>query len=275
MQRIIKSIGLAVFMILLTVQIALAQQVKIEAQTGTPDYAKEDAQTAVAAAERFFQDNMKMTLAHNVRILIVPNSAAYIKAMVSEFKFSQALAEDYAKTSRAGAGTGLILQNAGHESLQIKEERLFNIAHEMVHQYQQQTFGYKDVVTPNWIREGTADVYAVMILDAQGPAALAAYKDKQLALIKATPTHPNVKELSVGNSWRLSVKLHGKDVTYAVSDNGILGLIDGGSYKKMFAFYDKMKTAPNAESGFQEIFGMPLSTYEKQAQQRLTAAVEQ
>ncbi|HWQ62223.1 MAG TPA: hypothetical protein VN521_07920 [Negativicutes bacterium] len=237
-----------------------------------PDAAKNDAYAAADKVEKFFAANLGMSLDRDVRILIVPNRDAYIQANIRENKVTLQEAERRAKTTRAWSQGSLIIQNVGDATLNSSSERVFNIAHELVHQYQSQVSGGRHT-RMEWLAEGAADAIAAKILEIEKLQTLAEYRAKRISVIKKAKKYPSVAELELAKNWYAALDKYGSRVTYRVADIAVLELLNNFDHKDLFAYFAAVKTTDPKEA-FEAVFKKPIAGFFAEADEVIRAEIQ-
>ena len=232
---------------------AWAGSITIMTEGDIPGSAEGDAHLAAARLQQFFTRNLGMSLDRDVRIIIVADRESYVEANIREYKVSEEEAERRARTTRAWSQGRVIIQNAGDATLvKNRRERIFNIAHELVHQYQSQVSGGRHTRL-EWLSEGAADAIAAKVLEEEGLQTLAEYRAQRIMVIEEADAYPSLLELDLSKNWYDALRRYGSKVTYRVADIAVLELLKQSGYKDLFRYFSLVRTEEPA-AAFASVF---------------------
>lgn len=263
MSRVMRSYlsCIALLLVLCFGNVALAAGIQIISQDGVAQNFVQDAQLSADLTQEYFRKVFGENLDHDVKILLVPNRDAYVRAHIVENKVSAEEAERRAKTTRAWSQNSLIIQNAGNSSLNTQFERILNMSHELVHQYQRQKSAGKHT-SLEWLSEGTADVLSATICEDAGLHNLSDFRKDRLKTISNAKSYPKLGSVRMPKEWYAALDLHGSRVTYRLADMAVFYLIDQmGGNEKLMQFPAEVRSK-TVEESFKRSFGMTLEVFE-------------
>lgn len=247
---------------------AWAGSIAIMTEGDVPTGAERDAQTAAVRLQQFFTRHLGMSLDRDVRIIIVADREAYVEANIREYKVSEEEAERRARTTRAWSQGRVIIQNAGDATLvRNQRERIFNIAHELVHQYQSQVSGGRHTRI-EWLSEGTADAIAAKVLAEEGLQTMAEFRAQRIMVIEEADAYPSLTELDLSRRWYDALKKYGSKVTYRVADIAVLELLKQFGYGDLFAYFSLVRTQEPADA-FAAVFKKTVTDFARDAERAL------
>lgn len=259
--------SLCIILILLTATV-FAGSVKIVTESDVRIETERDARFAAEKTQKFFADFLAMTLDRDVKVVIVADRDAYIDANIREYNISDSEAERRARTSRGWSQGFVIIQNAGDATLvDNSAERIMNIAHELVHQYQTQVSGGRHNQL-EWLSEGSANAIAAKILELEKLQTIAEYRAQRNRTIGQASDYPSLTELDRPANWYAALRKYGTRVTYRVADIAVLELLKKHNYRDLFLFFNKIKTNDPDES-FLAVFKMSLRDFAVETEQVL------
>lgn len=147
---------------------------------------KADAEQGIKIVEEYFNQKYGIKLEREVAVINEPNMKAYRKRL-EEFKVNEAAKKAARSQAITSKGRAIVI-DCGRL---MRQEYLFFLAHEMVHQYQFQARG-KDALQDMVMLEGLADIeasrisgYGLGIADYKIPYEnLKSYKDCEKSIAK-------------------------------------------------------------------------------------------
>jgi hypothetical protein len=203
--------------------------------------------------------NYRLELHRIVRVVLVANKSDYINAMKREFNFTQQDAEKKAKNSKGWSFKHTIIQDAG--DLSNNRKKLFNICHELVHQFQDQESNRRHNKI-RWISEGAADVITARILESINVERLAQYRQWWEQAIRKANQVPKLTELHDMKDWMAAIDKYGTNITYRTADLAVLDLVSHNGFESLFVYFKNMKNG-NVDNSFKNAFGISLANYER------------
>ncbi len=253
-----KSCVIVTALLLTTASHGWGQQFKITSESGVPDEAKENAEQAVEATLRFFEETYHLELKKNYRIILLPDKESYMAALMREAKVDKREAERRARISFGWSIHDVILQNTG--GLPSARQRIYNMSHEVVHKFQSETC--MDACSQiNWIYEGTASVIGQRMLDVLGLKPMGQTKKMFLQNLQKLSTRPTLKSLRSTEEWFKALDKYGIMETFGFVALAVLNLTDQKGYESLFVYCQKLN-GWTAENAFKIAFRLDLNHYE-------------
>ncbi len=239
---------------------AQSQRFKITSETGVPDDAKENAQTAVDATLGFFKETYHLELKKDYRIILVPNRESYAAALVREAKVDQKEAERRARTTLGWSTYDVIIQNAGE--MKVPRRRVYNMSHEVVHKFQsEECSGNCQKIM--WTYEGFATAIGSRIVEILGMRPLDETKKTWLKDLQKISTRPSLKELKSKEDWYKALDKFGSDPTYGMVGLAVLNLIEQKGYHPWSVYFKKLNDW-SGEDSFKMALGLDMNSYENE-----------
>lgn len=239
-----------------SVNLAYANQFRIEVQPGVNPAVTADTAVAVQHSVQFCNENFHFQLSQPVTIMIVANTKAYQEELQKTLGVDEVAAARWARTSAAVSGQNKILRNGA--AAVSDGDRIFLVAHEMTHQYQR-NIGFPSECA--WLVEGMADAVAAHVTQDVGRRSVNEYRDAWGRLLQKQAQIPSLSDLSTRQGWSDSLQLFGVSVTYRTAGLTVLQLWDDYGFDKVLEFYRRSITdGPNA--AFEAVFGFPLEEFQ-------------
>jgi hypothetical protein len=258
------------FLFLLVFNSVLAQKIEIISEPGVPKEVSDLAQKAINNTISFFKENCNLELSTKVRILLVADDDGYLKAQIRENSCDEEEAARRVKTTKGWSKGDLIIQNVG--GLPETKQRIFNMSHEVVHQFQGSVCSGK-CNQVMWLFEGTADAIAVQIVEKCGEQTVDTYKKIWMNTLRNADEIPELDILQSKDDWYASLNDFKNSISYRVSGMAVLNLLKTKSYKDLFEYFKKLKNK-NYETAFSESFGLDLEDYETNFMTKLNNDLE-
>jgi hypothetical protein len=269
-RKAIKTLLFSCLFIFSTNITAFAQKIEITAEPGVPKEVINLAQKAIDYTIVFFKENCNIELSKKVGILLVADDDGYLQAQIKENGCDEEEAARRVKTTKGWSKGDLIIQNIG--GLPETKQRLFNMSHEIVHQFQGEVCSGK-CNQVMWLFEGTADAIAVQIVEKCGEQMVEAYRKSWMNILRKADEIPDISILHSKDDWYASLNDFPNNVSYRVSGMAVLNLLKTKSYINIFEYFKKLKNS-DYETAFYESFEIDIKEYERKFMKKLNQDLE-
>ncbi len=261
MTKLLAGFGLMVLTLALlspAVPASAAPRLSIVTEKGVSDQVRAEIQAAADTTMIYFRETYGVELSRDVRVVVVPDKDSYARAHMRELRVDQGEAERRARTTAGWSRGDTILVNAG--SLRNRAQRTFLISHEMVHQYQDVVCRGAKCSQFRWLREGSGDALAALMVDRVGAWRLDQYRDLWARTIADAPGTPVLSDLHSDEAWYAALDQYG-DITYRTAGMAGLALADRQGFESLLGYYIRLDSG-DAEGTFWDTFGQPLPAFE-------------
>lgn len=255
MKRLLTACFFVWFMATCFTSTADAAEIKVHAQAGVDKAVAEDTILAVRNAIIFCDQAFSMTINQPVQIVITADTKSYQAEIQKEFGVDELSAARWARTTAAVSGNYKIIRNGAAAT--SYGDRIFLVAHEMVHIYQRQ-IGFP---TCSWLVEGMADAIATHVVENVGRRSVAEYRRGWETMLAGQPEIPDLSELQSRDGWTRSIQHFGTPLTYRTAGMTVLQLWDENDWDHILAFY-RASIQLGPEAAFQQVFGYPLTDFQ-------------
>ena len=194
-----------------------------------------------------------------VKIILVENNELYKEAQMRENGVDEEEAERRVRTTSGWSNGTQIIQNIA--GLAKNRNKIYNLAHELVHQYQFQICG-NEANSIMWIFEGLADAIAIQVVEKSGESTVENYKKDWMKTIKDNGIFPDISLLHDTESWYASLDTYKKDISYRIAAFAILNLLKTKTYKNLFDYFSDLNEL-NYYDSFKKSFDMIITQYER------------
>lgn len=242
--------------------------VEIIRNDGVSKATEHDAAIAAENVKAFFMDKYNVQLRRNIHIMLTPDTDGYIQTQMKEHRLSGEEAMRRSRTSAASSQGSVIILNAGHPGLASSPSRIATIAHEMVHQFQDQLTNGRTIGL-EWLTEGMAGIIAVQLTEDWGGKSLASYKKYCLKEIGSAAALPDLAELRTSKQWRASLDKYGASVTYRIAEAAVIELQSSAGWDPFVSYYQIVNQAADKGMAFERSFGTSLDNFEHRFAEKL------
>ena len=208
---------------------------------------------------QFFRESYAVDLTRQVRIVLVPDAAAYAAAMVREWNITQTEADRRVRTTSGWTSGTTIIVNVSNTA--TARARIFLASHELTHQYQIQTSAPAGAWSLYWLTEGTADVIGARVIDRGGVGPMPDTKQAWIDALRRTPTRPDLGQIITEPSWFAALNAHGSGVTYRYAGMAALYLAETRGYPALIGFYAALRDSRDRGLAFQRAAGVTLEEF--------------
>lgn len=255
-----------VFLFLVLIALALVRPaigqttpVTVIAEPRVPPDASADFTRAVDLTLQFFRETYTLDLTRSIRVLLVPDAAAYAGVMIREWNITQTEADRRVRTTSGWTtGTTIIINVANTTT---RRARLFLASHELTHQYQIQISAPAGAWTLYWLTEGVADVIGARMVDRGGAGAMADTRQTWIDALRRAPTRPDLNEIVTEPSWFAALTVHGSGVTYRYAGMAALYLAETRGYPPLMGFFAALRDNRERAPAFQRAAGITLEDF--------------
>lgn len=259
-RRILSAVALAAVLLPYLILPVAAQTpaVQVLSEPGVPPDAAQDVQRGSDLSLQFFRETYTLELKRSVHIILVPDNAAYIAALIREFSVSQTEADRRARTTTGWTAGSTIIINVGVLS---PRARIFLTAHELTHQLQMQVTAAVDPWRLYWLAEGTADAVAAHVVEMSGHFPVEGYRTSWLATVHRAERRPDLSGLNTRGAWIAALDIYGSSVTYRVAGLGALYLIERFGHSAILAYFEALGRSDDPTQAFQQAFGWSIDAF--------------
>lgn len=238
-----------------TLQVAgQAGGVSITLEPGVSPDVSGDFRTAVELTQQFWRETYNTTLNRQVRVLLVPNAAAYISTMVREFQISQSEGERRARTTTGWSSRLTIVINVERTPTVL---RRFNLAgHELTHQYQNQITAPVNAWSLYWFPEGMADLIAWKIAEIGRVATVEDQRRSWLTGLRQAQVRPDLTLLDTEPKWFDALDVYGSANAYRVAVFAVEHLAETRGMAALTTYLMTLRDTRDRAQAFQRAFGM-------------------
>lgn len=183
--------------------------------------------TVVASFDQLIAEEMKVTLNHDVKVIIAPSQSAYAIVLQRELGQSREVAERNAKVTGGLSNTRYqaVALKGDSNSMKSLGSVATIVAHELFHQIQGQLEGEKRYRL-YWISEGSADYVGARIAEKLGVVNLASWKQQRINQLRKSSSRVSPNELAFLSSSQWTTLLEAKKSPYEVSDLMLLFVLE-------------------------------------------------
>jgi hypothetical protein len=238
---------------------AQSSPVQVVPEPGVAPEAVLDVQRGIELSLLFFRTEYGLDLLRQVRIVVVPDRAGYVAALLRELRISEAEAERRARTSTAWTAGFVIIATVTSSS--TRASRMYLMAHELTHQLQMQVSAPANPWRLYWMAEGAADAVAARIVESNGYAPAGAYQQRWIAVLKRAANRPGLLELNTQEGWFASLDRSGSATTYAVAALAAAYLMERSGNGAILTHFRALSTRSDGAAAFQQAFSRTLETF--------------
>lgn len=208
--------------------------------------------TIARTVERFFLDYYDFVPPAPIQLIIAENESSYAKVLHKQGA-SRERALRIARSSRAislGAKPVIVVCA---EKNRTPEVRLRIITHEMFHQFQEHMGG----LTPshNWLREGSAKIAEIQLLERSGEGTLSTNRQNLIRFLARTPGTADPGEMNEsGRTWTRLVEQ--KKFPYQVAELMTDYLMRQKGKDAILRYFSYLRQYGNRETAFFRAFGV-------------------
>ena len=208
--------------------------------------------TIARTVERFFLDYYDFVPPAPIQLIIAENESSYAKVLHKQGA-SRERALRIARSSRAislGAKPVIVVCA---EKNRTPEVRLRIITHEMFHQFQEHMGGR----TPahNWLREGSAKIAEIQLLERSGEGKLSTNRQNLIRFLARTPGTADPGEMNEsGRTWTRLVEQ--KKFPYQVAELMTDYLMRQKGKDAILRYFSYLRQYGNRETAFFRAFGV-------------------
>ena len=253
-----KKVLLPLLLLVVLQPLQARESVNITSEPGVPVEATVSTQKAIDALLKIGLNQAGFTFQRNVRILLVKDDPGYEAALIRELGVTPEEARRRVQTTKAWSARDLIIQNVG--GLPKVKQRIFNMGHEVFHQFQTQLAGGKSNQVM-WLMEGSADAMGTMVVEECQQGSFDGYQQDWLSIILKADQLPLLSSLYEKDSWYDALKRYQNNVAYRVSGVACQMLIQKQGVKPMFNYFAELKSS-KPEAAFKSAFGLNMKDYE-------------
>jgi len=242
-----------------------ASKIILTFEPGVPDNVNVIVTRGVKEAERFYKDNFGITLPKDLEIVVVPNQAAFAKALQRLCAESPEEAKKHAASSGGTTCPGGIAI-----PLSKNLDRMFFVAiHELSHKYQ-------GAVSPPggrerelfWLLEGGATATAGYIADHCGVESLPDLYKEYLGRLRGRRVPP-LRDLRTSKGHNAAREKYVGDVVYPKESLAALELARRKGVKSLYNYFLNLKKDKDSGEVFEMTFGIKLDKFEQEFEQWL------
>lgn len=208
---------------------------------------------------QFFREIYAVDLTRQVRIMLVPDAAAYAAAMIREWNITQTEADRRVRTTSGWTSGTTIIVNVSNTT--TPRARIFLASHELTHQYQIQTSAPAGAWSLYWLTEGAADVIGARVAERGGVGSMAETKQAWIDTLRRAPTRPDLNQIVTEPSWFAALNVHGSGVTYRYAAMAVLYLAETRGYPPLMGFYAALRDSRDRALAFQRVVGVTLEEF--------------
>ncbi len=255
------AVGLTLLLLVYPVLPAAAQTspVQIAPEPGVAPEAVLDVQRAVELSLEFFLREYGLDLTRQVRVVLVPDRAGYIAALIREFRVDQAEADRRARTTTGWTSGATILMTVTANS--ARTFRMTLTAHELVHQLQMQVTAPANPWRLYWMAEGIADAVAARIVESGGYAAAGSYQTRWVEVMRRATRRPDLQELATEAGWFVSLDRNGSGTTYALAALAGHSLMERHGHPAILNYFRALAGTNGGTAAFQRTFNQTLDAF--------------
>ena len=248
---------LGLFMLGIPVSVGAARlesgrAVRVEMETTLPLAEGREYQAIARKVERFYLEQYDFVPPAPIKLIIARNEGSYGRVLQREGA-TREQALRIARSSRAislGAKPVIVVCAAKNRTPEV---RLRIITHEMFHQFQQHLGGQ----TPahNWLREGSAKMAEIQLLEWSGEGTLSTNRQNLIRFLAKTPGTADPAEMSEsGSDWTRLVEQ--KKYPYQVAELMTDYLMRQKGKDAILRYFSYLRQYGNRETAFFRAFGV-------------------
>lgn len=233
--------------------------VTVSAEPRVQSDAVSDFTRAADLTLQFFRETYGLDLTRSIRILLVPDAAAYAAAMMREWNINQTEADRRVRTTSGWTSGTTIIVNTANTS--TPRARIFLAAHELTHQYQIQVSAPTGAWTLYWMTEGVADVVGARLVDRGGAGVMTDTRQAWVTALRRAATRPDLDALATESAWFAALNAHGAAVTYRYAGMAALYLAETKGYPPLMGFFAALRDTRERAPAFQRAAGITLDEF--------------
>lgn len=232
---------------------------QIAPEPGVVPEAVLDVQRAAELAQEFFRREYGVELTRQVRIVIVPDRAAYAAALLREFRIDETEAKRRARTTTAWTAGSTIVMTITPSS--ARAFRMVLTAHELVHQLQIHVTMPVNPWRLYWMAEGVADAVAAHIVETNGYAPAGTYRERWITGLRRAARRPDLQALGTQDGWFASLDHSGAGTTYALAALAAHYLAERYGHGAILTYFRTLGATGDGPTAFQRTFTQPLDLF--------------
>lgn len=243
---------------------ASAQSASIEiiGMPGAPSEWLDDFNRSADLSRQFFIDHWGRDIRSSMRFVLTDGKQAYAAAMMKEFGITATEAEQRAKNSIWWyAGSTTIYDMS---ALTTKRQRVYVIANSLVKRFAHETAPQKKLEELLWLVNGSAAAVAYQIVDRSGAYTIEQYRNACLTTLGRATAFPGLAELNSAQAWNQANNQYGSAVINRTADLAGLYLMEKYGAEAFHNWYKAVKETSNAETTFEQVFGVTTAQFYKE-----------
>jgi len=239
--------------------LAQTSPVQIVPEPGVAPEAVLDVQRAVELSAEFFRREYGVDLTRQVRVVLVPDRAGYVAALIREFRVDQTEAERRARSTTGWTSGATILITVTANS--ARAFRMVLTAHELVHQLQMQVTAPVNPWQLYWMAEGVADAVAARVVESGGYAPTGSHRMRWVQVMRRAPRRPDLQELVMETGWFGSLDRNGSGTTYALAALAGQSLMERHGHPAILNYFRALAGTNDGAEAFQRTFNQTLEAF--------------
>ncbi len=258
---------LRVLAIIVTAALALAplpaagqaSPVVVQLEPRVPADAGADFTRAADLTQQFFRETYSIDLNRSIRIILVPDVAAYAATMIREWNITQTEADRRARTTSGWTNRMTIIVNV--DSTRTARSRIFLAAHELTHQFQIQVSAPVGAWGLYWLTEGVADVLGARVIDLARAGTLTDTRQSWIDTLRRAALRPDLTQIDTEQAWFTALDTYGSAVTYRSAAMATLYAAETKGYAPLIAYYQALRDTRDRAQAFQRAIGVTLEEF--------------
>lgn len=238
-----------------------AQSANIEI-VAAPDISAEcrdDFSRGADLSRQFFVDNWGGDIRSSMRFVLTSGKQAYAAAITKEFGMTAAEAEQRAKNSTWWYSGSTTIYDMG--ALTAKPQRIFAISHSLVKRFAHETAPQKNLAQLLWLINGASEAVASQIVERSGAYTTEQYRNNWFITLGKAGTLPGLAELNTEQAWNQAKVKYGSAVVSRTAALAGLYLLEKHGAPAFHTWCKVVKETGNAETAFQQVFGMTVAEF--------------